>query len=54
MARKGTAKNGINKAKHSRLMNQKKNKTKAKEESSKARMKALKQRIKLQTNTEEE
>jgi len=54
MAKKGKSKNGINKAKHSRLMSQKKNKTKSKKELSLQRMKALKNRISKQLNNEEE
>ena len=54
MAKKGKAKNGINKAKHTRLMNQKKSKLKNKKESNLQRMRALKNRIKEQANLEEE
>ncbi len=49
MAKKGKAKNGINKAKHSKLMAQKKNKLKNKKELSIVRMKALKNKIKENT-----
>ncbi|MEE9349207.1 MAG: hypothetical protein V3U80_04105 [Flavobacteriaceae bacterium] len=53
MAKKGKAKNGINKAKHTRLMNQKKNKLKSKKELTKQRMAALKNRIKDKTDSED-
>ena len=41
MAKKGSAKNTKNKALHSKLMNQKKNKLKASEISTKERLKAI-------------
>jgi len=41
MAKKGKAKNGINKAKHTKLLNQKKNKIKRKKELNKLRLKDL-------------
>ena len=54
MAKKGKAKNSVNKAKHAKLMNQKRNKLKLKKELTKQRMKALKNRIKEQLNPTEE
>ena len=48
MAKKGKAKNGINKAKHTRLLNQKKNKLKQKKELNKLRLKELYARINKQ------
>jgi len=48
MAKKGKAKNGINKAKHSKLLNQKKAKLKLKKEQNKQRLKELKLRINSQ------
>ena len=48
MAKKGKAKNGINKAKHTRLLNQKKNKLKQKKELNKLRLKELYSRINKQ------
>lgn len=45
MAKKGKAKNGINKAKHTKLLNQKKNKIKQKRELNKQRLKALNKKI---------
>jgi len=41
MAKKGREKNTVNKAKHSRLINQKKNKLKSKSDERKARLKAI-------------
>lgn len=45
MAKKGSAKNTKNKAKHTKLMNRKKNKLKADKLASKERLKALQQKI---------
>ena len=41
MAKKGKIKNGINKAKHTKLLNQKKNKRKQQKELNKLRLKEL-------------
>jgi len=41
MAKKGREKNTVNKAKHSRLINQKKNKLKSKSDERKAKLKAI-------------
>jgi len=41
MAKKGKAKNGGNKAKHSKLLKQKKNRVKGKKEANKLRLKQL-------------
>ena len=49
MAKKGSAKNTKNKAKHSKLMIRKKNKLKADKLAQKERIKALQQKIKAQT-----
>jgi len=48
MAKKGAAKNTKSKAKHTKLMNRKKNKLKANRLASKERLKALQQKIKEQ------
>jgi len=52
MAKKGKAKNGANKAKHSKLLNQKKNKIKSKKEANQLRLRQLKQLIKKTKETE--
>lgn len=46
MAKTGSDKNTKNKSKHSKLMDRKKNKIKAKEQAHKDRLKALKEQIK--------
>jgi len=46
MAKKGQAKNTVNKAKHTKLMNQKKNKLKAKKLANKERLKEIIRRSK--------
>ncbi len=46
MAKKGTPKNTKNKAKHSKLMERKKKKEREKRDATKARMLALKEKIK--------
>ena len=46
MAKKGKAKNTVNKAKHTKLMNQKKNKLKKEAELRKERLKAIIQKSK--------
>lgn len=48
MAKKGKIKNGINKAKHTRLLNQKKNKLKLKNEQTRLRLLELKIKINQQ------
>ena len=48
MAKKGKIKNGINKAKHTKLLNQKKNKRKQQKELNKLRLKELNASIKNQ------
>jgi hypothetical protein len=48
MAKKGKAKNTLNKAKHSKLINRKKNKLKSKKEQSALRLKELKRKINIQ------
>ncbi|WP_458626895.1 hypothetical protein [Winogradskyella sp. PC D3.3] len=48
MAKKGREKNTTNKAKHSRLIAQKKNKQKSKSEERKARLKSIVARAKAQ------
>ena len=53
MAKKGSAKNTKNKAKHIKLMNRKKNKLKADKQASKERLKALQKKIVAQQKTEE-
>lgn len=45
MAKKGKIKNGNNKAKHTKLLNQKKRKTKLKKEQNKLRLKALNKKV---------
>lgn len=45
MAKKGKVKNGINKAKHTKLLHQKKNKSKLKKDLNKLRLKELNLRI---------
>lgn len=48
MTKKGKAKNTVNKAKHSKLINRKKNKLKSKKEQSALRLKELKRKINAQ------
>ncbi len=45
MAKKGKIKNGNNKAKHSKLLGQKKNRIKLKKEQNKQRLKELRKKI---------
>jgi len=53
MAKKGQEKNTANKAKHSKLIAQKKNKQKSKSEDRKARLKAIVELAKAKKNTSE-
>jgi hypothetical protein len=50
MSKKGKAKNTINKAKHSKLLNRKKNKIKQKKLQHTLKLKALKRKIKEQND----
>ena len=52
MAKKGREKNTANKAKHSKLIAQKKNKTKSKVEDRKARLKAIVELAKAKKESE--
>ncbi|MGJ8665832.1 MAG: hypothetical protein ACSHW7_05655 [Patiriisocius sp.] len=53
MAKKGKVKNGNNKAKHSKLMAQKKNKLKKEAEMRKAKLKAINERVNASKVSEE-
>ncbi len=53
MAKKGKVKNGNNKAKHSKLMAQKKNKLKKEAEMRKAKLKAINERVNASKISEE-
>ena len=53
MAKKGQAKNTKNKAKHTKLMNRKKNKLRQEKTNAKERLKALQQKINEQLKNEE-
>ena len=50
MAKKGRAKNTVNKAKHSKLLNRKINKIKSKKEQSILRLKELRRKLNEQKN----
>lgn len=52
MSKKGKAKNTLNKAKHTKLMNQKINKVKLQKQQNKARLKAIIKKANEQKNQE--
>ncbi|MBL4604431.1 MAG: hypothetical protein JKY02_01830 [Flavobacteriaceae bacterium] len=51
MSKKGKAKNTVNKAKHSKLMNQKVNKVKQQKSQNKERLKAIIKKVNVEKNT---
>ncbi len=53
MSKKGKAKNTVNKAKHTKLMQQKKNKLREEKLQHKARLKAIIKKVNEQKNSEE-